>query len=224
MTDRTFIDEIIDRPKEEPKNNIETIYLDMDGVIVDFAAGVAKVLGKPMPDPWPAGVYSLEQVFEKPEYLIWRAIDSAGSRFWSELEPYETSLELYRRLSEIAPVVFCSTPSWHPSSPKGKLEWLGEHFGAPCRNYVFTPNKYLLARPGAVLVDDLESNVLAFKAAGGSAVLVPQPWNCYGETGKIMFMCEFVELVKGCCVPTGKEGWKPLEWIGETKAEGRLGG
>jgi len=51
------------------------------------------------------------------------------------------------------------------------------HFEGHGPELVLTRDKSLLARPRAVLVDDSDANVDAFRAAGGAGIVFPQPWN-----------------------------------------------
>jgi len=60
----------------------------------------------------------------------------------------------------------------------GKLDWI--HRNLPSwtwRQYLMTPCKHLLARPDALLIDDLTANLQAWLANGGHTILVPAPWN-----------------------------------------------
>lgn len=43
--------------------------------------------------------------------------------------------------------------------------------------YQIGPKKELNAKSGAILIDDSDKNVENYRAAGGCAILFPQPWN-----------------------------------------------
>jgi 5'(3')-deoxyribonucleotidase len=49
-------------------------------------------------------------------------------------------------------------------------EWLHEQ-------YFITTHKWLLGRPGDILIDDNAANCAKFEDMGGDAILVPRPWN-----------------------------------------------
>ena len=69
-----------------------------------------------------------------------------------------------------------------PSALAGKLEWIHAHFPSWMhRQYAITPRKHLFARPDALLIDDVEENILDFEAGGGHGVLVPRPGTGCGE-------------------------------------------
>ncbi len=67
-------------------------------------------------------------------------------------------------------------------------------FGGDFQGYVMTARKHLLAKPGTILIDDYEANVMAFQKDGGKAVLFPQIWNANHEiTDRLDFALESVE-------------------------------
>lgn len=79
-------------------------------------------------------------------------------------------------------VFIASSPTKDPDCLAGKLEWI--HNNLPKflhRQYFITPRKVQLAHPGALLIDDSDSNVLGWRERGGSAIIVPRPWNCFNE-------------------------------------------
>lgn len=61
----------------------------------------------------------------------------------------------------------------------GKKEWINKHLKPICnwKSFIGDGAKALLAAPGRLLIDDSTENVKAWKEAGGSAFLFPQPWN-----------------------------------------------
>jgi hypothetical protein len=70
---------------------------------------------------------------------------------WRNLPEYSWARDLYDSLIKLGEVVFCTSPSWSPDCPKGKLLWLQDRFGKGFREYVFTNKKYLLAKPNSYL-------------------------------------------------------------------------
>jgi hypothetical protein len=160
---------------------LEVIYLDMDGVVVDLARSMLRVFGQEHlldENPGPLNEH-MAKALGIDDSTFWRVIGAAGLRVWIDAPRYEWSVSLYERMKELArEVIFLSSPSWDPVSLAGKLMWLQYLTGEQgFRDYVFTSKKYLLAYPGAVLVDDRKSNIQEFEEAGGHVVLFPQPWN-----------------------------------------------
>jgi hypothetical protein len=159
---------------------ITRIFLDLDGVLADWATAAIRLHDR---DPetvlgaWPPGVYELATVLGISGNALWRPIDAAGAAFWAELEPLPWMLELFEACQRLAPTTILTAPSKHPSTPGGKTAWLQRHFGSSFRGYLIGPDKAACARRGAVLIDDRDEGCKAFEAAGGHAVVFPQPWN-----------------------------------------------
>ena len=148
------------------------VLFDLDGVLADFAAGVAKLFGKPAPGPELAG-QELAAALDVPTAVIWQRIDALGRRFWEELPPTPEADALVALARERAQIAIASAPSQDPASAAGKLRWIQQRFGRRFRDFHITPRKDLLAAPGRLLVDDHAEHVAAFRAAGGAAVLHP---------------------------------------------------
>lgn len=148
------------------------VLFDLDGVLADFATGVAKLFGKPAPGPDQAG-QELAVALGVPSSAIWQRIDAQGRRFWEELPATPEADELVALARERAEIAIASSPSQDPASAAGKLRWIQQRFGRRFRDFHITPRKDLLAAPGRLLVDDSTDHVTAFRAAGGTALLHP---------------------------------------------------
>ena len=171
---------------------ITHVYVDLDGVLADFFGGVCDLMGE-TPEP-PDHYDGLAAAFGLTNNDFWAMVDRAGSRFWSELRPYEWNEELLGICQNIAPdgVYIATSPSWHGSSAAGKIEWMTEHFAAPgkhFRDFMIGPHKHLLAHPQAILIDDSTEKLEAWTKAGGIGILWPQPWNTHGDVGKARVEC-----------------------------------
>lgn len=171
---------------------ITRVYVDLDGVLADFFGGVCGLFGK-MVEP-PDHFQGLASAFGVPENELWDKIDRAGSRFWSELEPFPWNEELLGIAQNIAEegVYIATSPSWEGSSAAGKMAWMTEQFavpGEPFRDFMIGMHKHLLAHPHAMLIDDSPTNLEAWMDAGGVAILWPQPWNTDGDVHKARADC-----------------------------------
>ena len=115
------------------------------------------------------------------QYTVPDFWNSIGREVWAtvpESEVFPRLLEKAARLVGRENVCIATSPTKDPDCLAGKLEWIHRHFPAWMhRQYVLTPRKHFLARPGAVLIDDNEENIRQFEAHGGSGVLMPRPWN-----------------------------------------------
>ena len=156
----------------------------MDGVLADFIGGACRVHGRDSQavlQGWPRGEAHVDAVLGMTLDVFWRRIDAEGTAFWEGLAPYPWFGGLLGWLESTGlPWHICSSPSRSPASAAGKMAWLYQHVHPRMRDFALTPRKELLARPGVVLIDDNERFVSRFKAAGGEALLFPQPWNHLG--------------------------------------------
>jgi 5'(3')-deoxyribonucleotidase len=161
-------------------NNI--IYLDMDGVCCDFPSAAIQAYGGNVHDvlaEWEQhhrGKSGNYEIMGMPDPEFWNTMNHQDEWFWRHLPEYPWFRTLYDGLQALAPVVFLSSAGPCPEALSGKLQWLQDRFGREFHDYVFTSNKQYLAHQGTILVDDYEVYVMAFRRAGGQAVLFPQMW------------------------------------------------
>lgn len=154
------------------------IFLDMDGVIVDFMTSSLELHGGGhLLETWPPGEKDAHTLLGITRGQFWKKLDAAGAQFWSDLPPYPWTFDLLSLLRRIAPVTILTSPSMSHDCPGGKILWMRKHLGKGFRDYLIGPSKHLLAHPDTLLVDDKESNVEKFRSAGGQAILFPRPWN-----------------------------------------------
>lgn len=159
---------------------IEKIFLDMDGVLVDFVGGMCARHGRPNPwreDPTlPHG--DLQTAWAMSGEDFWRPSDLT---LWTGLAkaPHANALvEAATALVGLENVAVLTSPTYrcHACIP-GKVAWLEMHFPQLAKRVVFTRSKWLLARPGVLLVDDSAHHIDGFQGAGGRAILWPAPHN-----------------------------------------------
>ncbi len=159
-----------------------TIYLDMDGVLVDFFSAALRVHGsEALADAWPKGVRDMANVLGLSQSEFWRPIEALGDQYWIDLEPLPGMHRLLRVARNAGAMMILTSPHQHAASHSGKYIWMQNHLakghGRRFADYVLTRAKHRLARPDSVLVDDKEGHVEAFREAGGHAILFPQVWN-----------------------------------------------
>lgn len=149
---------------------MSVIYLDMDGVLVDFFGGLAK---KYKVDHW-------KSLKDKDSIIV----DLRYTDFFDKLTVFNTSWPLVDYIKHIAwqnesEWGICSTPLIGDdyNSAYWKRKWLERHDMMPpnLENLVFTHNKSQYAvspvdrRPN-ILIDDRPQNVNEFTAAGGIGI------------------------------------------------------
>ncbi len=83
-------------------------------------------------------------------------------------------------------VCILTTPTTDPDCAAGKTEWIQEFLPEWIhRQYAMCPRKEFCAHPNALLIDDKESNLLAFTEGhrGGYGIICPRPWNQLHNVG-----------------------------------------
>lgn len=157
---------------------IDTVLLDMDGVIADWTGSVIRLFDK---DPeevynnWPEGIFDTSVALGVNSGHMWARINKLGESFWENLEAYDYLDDLFDILPENTYI--CTKIPCSPVAASGKLKWLQKHARHLKSRFVITTHKHLCANPQTVLIDDHDKNCSLFSLAGGKTILVPQPWN-----------------------------------------------
>ena len=162
------------------------IYLDMDGVLVDFITGVHNALYLDYnfySYPYKLGEWDVfTEIKNRTDGRITNGKIyelTSYSSFWSTLPWTPDGKEILKIVTDAVGKqnrFICSTPMQFSESWSGKIEWLknaGIHRGI----VLMQAPKYLLANSDCVLIDDKDKNVEEFINAGGRAYLIPRPWN-----------------------------------------------
>lgn len=179
---------------------IEHVLIDMDGVLCDFVEAAFRAHG---------GIYD-ESTYPKGEYLVanvlgismpqfWKNIDELGEDFWVTLNPYPWMDELIATVEDEVGVgnwSIASFPSDASFSASGKVRWIQDKFGRDFRRYMLGEEKFRMAKPGVVLIDDHPVNCRAFVDAGGEAIEFPQPCNGNVTQHRIAFVKESFSNIK----------------------------
>lgn len=156
---------------------ITSVFLDMDGVLVDFMSGALKAHGAGR-ERLTRGEWDFAKCLGLTQEEFWAKCK--GHSYWEGLLPLHDWLDILdvvRNAAGFDRVWLLSSPSHDPGCLSGKYAWLGLHLPGYQRKLILAPDKRPLARPGALLIDDSETNCAGFRAAGGEAFLFPRPWN-----------------------------------------------
>ena len=154
--------------------------LDMDGVLANFVAGMCSRHGRTSPylDPANFGNFEMAEPWGMDQDTFWSVADL---EFWVGLPVLDGAYALVAGLEHIFGreniCILSAPPKESVDCVRGKLLWLKEHFGDYANSFLMGPKKEFCAAPNHLLVDDYDRNVDKFRAAGGSAVQVPRPWN-----------------------------------------------
>ena len=180
----------------------DVIFVDLDDVLADFVGGYCRLTGydlEVLKARWPKGLWHLGDAISHAFDLnpvmtldqFWRPL-TGNEEFWVNLEPHPWCVNAMTLLGEYTEELHVLSATSHcDSSYTGKVRWLKKHFGPTFDRFMLTPHKHVLARPGALLVDDRPENCERFEwrrtplghrlaRTGGVSVLFPQHNNVLG--------------------------------------------
>ena len=130
------------------------LFLDCDGVLADFDAGAADLLGMS-----PA---AFEARHGRREF--WKRIARARN-FYGTLPEMPDARRLFDAVEHLKPTILTGLPLGDWAAPQ-KVKWAAEHFpGVPIITCM-ARDKHRHMKRGDVLVDDRENHRAAYEAAG----------------------------------------------------------
>ena len=135
------------------------VFLDMDGVLTDFEKAVTQIGAQ-------SGLG--DDASEEDKIKMYKKIEDAGEEFWSTMEWKEDGRQLWEALRKFNPILL-SAPGFFRGSVSGKKMWVKNNM--PGVQLYIENDKYKYAEPDAILIDDMEKNVEAWKEAGGIGIL-----------------------------------------------------
>jgi 5'(3')-deoxyribonucleotidase len=157
------------------------IFVDLDEVLADFTKAALEIHGwtrEQLDATRPRGVWDITSTLRLTTEEFWQPIHEAGEPFWTTIDLLPWATQLMDFIYEYGLDWYViTTPSEHLSSYTGKMKWLSRVFDSHINRCFINPNKHLLAKPGAILIDDKEENVRKFIAAGGDGIIFPSLGN-----------------------------------------------
>ena len=99
-----------------------------------------------------------------------------NTEFWTNINPYQSSYDFYKKLKMFGSTFFLTGTTVNFGCHAGKVIWIQEVFGPKniwrARKLILcdSDNKYLLAKPDRVLIDDKKENLVAWEKAGGIVI------------------------------------------------------
>ena len=167
---------------------ITTVLLDLDGVLVDLARGILELYHVPDPDTWLPELTSFDGLARlvskaNPHGMsvtqegLWATVGHRGADFWAGLRPTPWAQQILDTCTSRAEVAICSKPlDRDPGSAAGKLVWCEQYLPKSVHR-VLTAEKWLLAKPTTLLVDDCPGHIGSFVREGGQGFAWPTWWN-----------------------------------------------
>jgi hypothetical protein len=175
----------------------DQIYLDQDGVVADLMTGIEEYLGWPI-DRTDYSLSFLRRLQMTSDELF----DQLGYLFWASLPKTEDAELILSLVEPYKPILLSAHPGVDIGHCiAGKIKWLEIHMEDYVidNRYMFSTvqGKLKLAHPGALLIDDLDENVHAWRAKGGTAILVPRPHNSRSHMNPVVTLQEDLVQVMG---------------------------
>ncbi|MEO7563772.1 MAG: hypothetical protein ABIR63_04970 [Sphingomicrobium sp.] len=130
------------------------LFLDADGVLADFDAGVKALLGA-NPDDY---------IARHGQQEFWRRLARAAG-FYAKLPEMPDARRLFEAVAHLNPTILTGLPFGNWAAPQ-KVAWAATYFpGVPIITCM-ARDKHKHMAPGDVLVDDRENHRSAYEAAG----------------------------------------------------------
>jgi len=156
---------------------IRRIFLDLDGVIIDWCGAAKLWYGLEFDD-----LDNTSYKFIEEQALLQRGLsrkvfwEGLTGAFWLNLKKYPWADTMLEFLKPYDPIILTA-----PTLNNGgwRQQWIRENMGTffNDKKYIISPAKWACAYPGALLIDDKQSNCTSFIEHGGGAMLFSQPWN-----------------------------------------------
>ena len=155
------------------------VFLDLDGVLVDFVNGACKLHGvnNPYLSVDNLGKYEICDLIDIPPSKFFA---SMGHDFWANLEWLPDGKEIIDAiLKYVKPeqVTLLTSPIKTLGCTSGKMDWIEKNVPKWRRSFLIGPGKHKIAGPGKLLIDDYDKNVDEWVTHGGRAIQVPRAMN-----------------------------------------------
>lgn len=158
------------------------IFLDLDGVIINWVKGVFDWFNMPYE---PEKVTSwdcmpgLIGVNKKDFYNLIKT-----PKFWENLEFYPEAKSFIEQLQKYGTVILLTSPAHGCAGYR--QNWIQKNLPEFFNNghYILSPAKWACARKDTILIDDSDKNCTEFFNHDGHVITYPQPWNCKRDTHK----------------------------------------
>lgn len=151
------------------------LFVDMDGVLVDFDKGYEQLTG-----------VDISKMSFQTGPKFWNPIDKAGSDFWANLEWMEDGKKLWKFISPYKPTIL-SAPSKKQSSKIGKTKWVDRELKNVSLLLVPAHAKKNFSGPNNILIDDRGINCDQWIESGGIAIYHSNADDTINQLIKIIF-------------------------------------
>ena len=143
------------------ESKMNKIYVDLDGVLVDFTKGYEDLSGIKPKDA--------EKMYANDIPAFWKPINDAGYEWWANLDWTKDGKELWNYILPHNPTIL-TAPSKGEACPKGKNIWVDRELGVEIPVFI-ERDKYKYAEPNHILIDDTKKKIEDWVDAGGIGIL-----------------------------------------------------
>lgn len=157
------------------------IFLDADGILVNFMQGVFDHYRCESPHKdGERSDWDLFKLINKCENEFWHNV--ADEDFWANLKKTPEADEIVELAIDTVGVdqiaILTAPPKSNRSAAiSGKLKWFEKNYPHLAHNVIPTHQKHFCAGIYSYLIDDNDKNCEKFAQWGGEAWLFPRPWN-----------------------------------------------
>ena len=146
---------------------MKTLYLDLDGVLADFVLQ-CKLRLKMHPEEFPSRNKLMEEIKSCPGFFATMPVLPGAQALMEFCKTWarnpNNNYSVY--------ILTAAPPTADNHCASDKKEWVRKNFGdVPVVVVNSGRDKYKQAKPGDILVDDMEENILPWKQAGGTGIL-----------------------------------------------------
>lgn len=153
----------------EAKKKEYRIYVDLDGVLVDFKKGVEPIIGVRYSEE----KYANDKKFKK---MFWDRIkehNKQGGKLWLHLDLMHDAMKLWNYIKPHSPEILTATGTSILSAGEQKREWVSRHLGGNVVVHIVTyaKDKSMFAGPNHILIDDKPEAIKPWSDAGGTGIV-----------------------------------------------------
>lgn len=144
------------------------IFVDLDGVLADFAKGVVKI--------FPDFIEGKTENDKSQDREMWKSIanfQKRGGEFWYSLDLMPDAMQLWTYVKPHGPEILTAAGQPQYNAAEQKHRWVAEKLGPSVKVNVTqrAREKAQFAQPGFVLIDDKMKAIQPWIDAGGIGVL-----------------------------------------------------
>lgn len=161
-------------------SKVTRLYLDMDGVLVDFDSRVDEFGARKAPG-------------KNPDAIDWNIAREIGPDFWANMKWMPGADKFYEDCRDLCHTAGIEmgilTAMEIPAGIRGKCLWVHWNTDLDNEHLIIVrkgEDKMRFAAPGRILVDDTPKNIEGFRGAGGLGVLYKNPQQALEDIVKLL--------------------------------------